>query len=229
MARRFAISRQNGGQTAKEFARKNGIDVYLLDNCEESTKQRASKRKLPGGEISIPCPLPVSSLKKEKVALVESGEITLGVPCSHYTVSHSIIKDGKVNQEEIQVKGRKFPLTDLRKKILKQQEEFMKLWSDNVIKSMDRDELVHTLETAHEPLLGMETLNDLQTMLKHAQHTRHLAFWHDHASILSKGYLLVTVSVLYDPLIHLTNEEYREQEKQLRTSRKLLNNHRFIY
>ena len=35
---------------------------------------------------------------------------------------------------------------------------------------------IHTLETAHEPLLGMETLNELQTTLKHAQRTRHLAF-----------------------------------------------------
>ena len=35
----------------------------------------------------------------------------------------------------------------------------MKLWNDNVIESMDRDELAHILETAHEPLLGTETLS----------------------------------------------------------------------
>ena len=32
----------------------------------------------------------------------------------------------------------------------------MKLWSDNVIESVDRDKFVHTLETAHEPLLGIK-------------------------------------------------------------------------
>ena len=76
---------------------------------------------------------------------MESGEITIGVPCSPYVLSQSIIRDGKVYQEEIQVEGRNVPLTDLRKKILKQQEEYMKLWSDNVTESMDRDELyTHT-------------------------------------------------------------------------------------
>ena len=115
-----------------EYARKNGIDVYSLDNRAESTKQRASKRKLPGSEISVQFPPTVSPLKKQKVllVLVESGEISLGVPCSPYVVSRSIIKEGKVYQEKIQVEGRKIPLTDLRQKTLKQQEEFMKLWGD---------------------------------------------------------------------------------------------------
>ena len=86
----------------------------------------------------------------------------------------------------------------------------MKLWSNDVIVSMDRDELVHTLKMAHEPLLGTETLHELQTTLKCAQRTRHLVFWHDHASILSKGYLLVTVR---DPLVHLTEEEYKQSRE----------------
>ena len=54
---------------------------------------------------------------------------------------------------------RKTPLMDLRKKLLQQQEEFMKLWNDNVIESVDRDELAYILETAHQPLLGTETLS----------------------------------------------------------------------
>jgi hypothetical protein len=66
-------------------------------------------------------------------------------------LSLSTIKDGKVYQEEIQVEGRKIPLADLRQKMLKQQEELMKLWSDDVIESMNRDELIHTLQKAHKP------------------------------------------------------------------------------
>ena len=87
----------------------------------------------------------------------------------------------------------------------------MKLWSDDVIESMNRDKLIHTLEKAHEPLVGTESLPELQTKLKRTQRTRHLAFWHDHASILCKGYLLVTVSVLFDPLVHLSREEYKQR------------------
>ena len=82
VARHFTIPGKNGGQTAKEFACKNGIEAHLLYNRAECAKQRVSKRKLPGREISVPCPPSVSSLRKEKVPLIESGEITSGVPCS---------------------------------------------------------------------------------------------------------------------------------------------------
>ena len=146
MVRRFEIpGKNNDGQIAKEYAHKNGINVYSLDNRAESTTQ-ASKRKLPG-EISVPCPPTVSSLKKQKVLVVESGEISLGVPCSPYMLSRSI-KEGKVYQEKIQVEGRNIPRTDLRQKTLKQQKEFMKLWSDDVTVSMNRDELIHTRKSS---------------------------------------------------------------------------------
>ena len=73
---------------------------------------------------------------------------------------------------------------------------------------MNKEQIIQILQQSYEPLKGDETLTELQTKLKCAQRTRHLLFWHDHATILSKGYLLVTVSTLYDPLVYLTEEEY---------------------
>jgi len=32
--------------------------------------------------------------------------------------------------------------------------------------------------------------------------------WHNHATILGTGYILVTVSTIYDQTVHLTEEEY---------------------
>ena len=100
VARHFAIPGKNGGQTAKEFAHKNVIDVHLLDNHAECAKQRASKRKLHGRAISVPCPPSIRSLTEKKVPLIESGEITSGVPCSPYTLSTSIINFRYMFQEE---------------------------------------------------------------------------------------------------------------------------------
>ena len=40
------------------------------------------------------------------------------------------------------------------------------------------------------------------------QRQRSLVFWHDHATILNHGFLMVTVHTLYDQAVHLTNQEY---------------------
>ncbi len=34
--------------------------------------------------------------------------------------------------------------------------------------------------------------------------------WHDHATILKMGFLMVTVHVMYDPLVFLTDDEYQQ-------------------
>ena len=39
--------------------------------------------------------------------------------------------------------------------------------------------------------------NDCQYLMKHLkklEHTRHLSLWHDHSAVLSRGYILVTLS-----------------------------------
>lgn len=39
---------------------------------------------------------------------------------------------------------------------------------------------------------------------------RSLCMWHDHATILKMGYIMVTVHVMYDPLVFLTDNEYQQ-------------------
>ena len=45
----------------------------------------------------------------------------------------------------------------------------------------------------------------LDENVKHsrAQRTRTLAFWHDHATILGHGYILMTVHVIYDTAVFM--------------------------
>jgi hypothetical protein len=54
---------------------------------------------------------------------------------------------------------------------------------------------------------------------KHHQYMRHapsspisrsLCVWHDHATILKMGFIMVTVHVMYDHQVFLTNEEYQQ-------------------
>ena len=50
---------------------------------------------------------------------------------------------------------------------------------------------------------------DLRQQLKEACRTRHLKVWHDHSSIAAHGYLLVLLSVIYDPAFYYTTNEMK--------------------
>ena len=50
-------------------------------------RQRASKRKLPGGEISVPTNPPVSTIKLQWQEMIQSGELSLGVPCAPFQLT----------------------------------------------------------------------------------------------------------------------------------------------
>lgn len=52
-----------------------------------------------------------------------------------------------------------------------------------------------------DPTVRTEQLREL---LKYLQRKRHLLLWHDHATLAGCGYLLITVSVDYDPAVFLS-------------------------
>ena len=62
-AKEHNVQGRNCGEVVKEFATESGIDTHRLDGRTLLIRQRASKRKLPGGEISVPTNPPVSTIK----------------------------------------------------------------------------------------------------------------------------------------------------------------------
>ena len=73
------------------------------------------KKKLVGGEISTPCLPTVQEVTKEKQHLVESGELSLGEPCTPYTIKKSIATStGEIEIKSIEIYERKVPLFELR-------------------------------------------------------------------------------------------------------------------
>ena len=59
------------------------------------------------------------------------------------------------------------------------------------------------------------TLTDLQSLLASHQRTRTLAVWHDHASILGTGFVLVTVGIIFDPAVFLSDVEYKAKARKV--------------
>ncbi len=123
--------------------------LYCTLGCQQPrqmSKQdscRRQKRKMLGGEISVPCPPTVERIQQEKEKLIRSGEIAAGEPCSPYTLSRWVVKDGQLSQQTIQVFGRKIPLLSLRQKMLKQHENAMCLETDEQIQAKSREEFIH--------------------------------------------------------------------------------------
>ena len=117
------------------------MDVGAMDGRPEEVRVRSQRRRLPGCDISAPCLPSVSKIRAQRDALVKSGEIQLGQPCVPFTLTWWVVKNGEVEQQAIEVSGRKISLLSLREKLLNSHEEFMHLETDNEIQAKSRQML----------------------------------------------------------------------------------------
>ena len=212
MARKMGITLRNGGQVLKEIALKHGIDTSKLEhsNSETTPRIRRSKSKLPGREISMPCLPSQQIITTEKQHLIASGELSIGVPCTPYVLSKSIVNsEGDIEFKTVEINGRKIPLTELRQTLLKKQEIYMRLTTPDEVNKMTREQLLSFMNSVHHKQDSDTPLEKLRTELHIIQQTRTLAIWHDHSTILQTGYILFAVWVVYDSAVFLTEAEYK--------------------
>ena len=87
LARKYNVPQKNGGQILKQLAEHRGIDMSNLDQKKVTLHQRKCKKRLPGGEISTPCLPTKGEIMNEKKRLVESGDLTIGEPCTPYVMT----------------------------------------------------------------------------------------------------------------------------------------------
>ena len=192
MARRYQIPHKNGGQVLKETAQKHGIDVGKLDH-RPNTAPRIRRRKcrLPGGEISGPSLPPKHVIGEEKKQLIASGELSIGEPCAPYKLTKSTVtSEGDIEVKSVEICGRKLPLVELRSNFLKKQESYMHLSTNTDIQNMNREQITGFLASVHQNVPDDATLEHLQSNVATLQHSRTLAIWHDHSTILQTGYIL---------------------------------------
>lgn len=98
----------NAGQTLKEYAKKRGLDVTAMErkSSPPPTRIHRKKKKLPGGEISTPSLPTPAAITAKKQKLIASGKLSIGEPCSPYTITKSIVTaDGEVTTKQIEIVG----------------------------------------------------------------------------------------------------------------------------
>ena len=196
LAKEYGITATNGGNSIKELARKHGFDVVALQGKPDTPRMRCKKSKLADGRTSVPWPPSISALKKQVNALIEDGTLDIGEPCAPSTVHTFKLVDGKLEEVHSEVYGRRFNMRKLREELLRSHENLMKLHSDEEIKKMTKDDLM-SLIPENEIETNM-SLDDMKAKVRHLERTRHLAVWHDHSSVLSNGYMLFTINIVYD-------------------------------
>lgn len=116
-----------------------------------------------------------------------------------------IIKDNKLVIEEFTVEGRKLSLKHWREKTLKKHEQFMKLNEDLYFEDLSKNDIISELKQLNE------YESDMREKLKKLQRTINFIIWHETYTIDNHGHVVMMVNVLYDPAIHLADNEYKEK------------------
>ena len=95
--------------------------------------------------MSVPCTPTVTKLKEQREAVIERGKLHVGIPCTTNSLTRTTVKQNKIVQEVIEVKGRKIPLVHLRQKLLEQQMQFMRCETDAQLNERTHSELLEQL------------------------------------------------------------------------------------
>ena len=190
---------------------KSGIDTSRLECGIPSPRIRACKRTLPGSEISSGSDPTPTTIKEEWSKMVASGELSLGVPCIPFRLVKFSTKNGELIRQEIQVEGRKFPLSEIRKKLLQKNEKYMRFNTDEEIEKMTLPELHSLVAQFQQNITPNMVDEELWSIIKTYQRTRTLVLWHDHGTILGLGSILMTIHIVYDTATFYTQAEYAQK------------------
>ena len=213
LAREYGLNSPNGGQIIKEFLEQSNIP-YI--NQRPSRAKRRCIKKVGGEGVTFPMYPPVKHERQKLLERIEKGEIAIGkevVPSSYqsYTVdshTHNIQENThNIQENTVHISARKISLIDIRKKLLEKHVSLgiVRDSSDEYFENLSPEDIANLSQK-----LGMSHFTgDKIQQLKDMCRTRHIKMWHDHSSIAAHGYLLVLVSVIYDPAFFYTTEKMK--------------------
>ena len=103
-------------------------------------------------------------------------------------------------------------LLDIRKKMLKKQEKYMKLRTYDELFLLTKDNILQELYQINELASDNFSQDNMFVLkkMKHFERTRHLMMWHGGSTLSSHSYLFMMVSIVYDRAVFLANEEYEQ-------------------
>ena len=83
----------------------------------------------------------------------------------------------------------------------------MRLHTDAEVENMSRQGLTSVLNLAQVVYDANTDDNTLREFLRQFERTRTIGIWHDHSTLLGKGYVMITAKVMYDTAVFKTKQE----------------------
>ena len=112
--------------------------------------------------VTSPCQL-MNLMKKLQSVLekkIKNGEYTLGELIVPQKFIKTTLCGNRIENEVVEISGRKIDITYIRKKLLEKNEKFMRKRSDEVFDNMDRESIIENLQKLNEvqsSILNLET------------------------------------------------------------------------
>ena len=133
----------------------------------------------------------------------------MGLPILPQTFERISVKDNKIVTEDIVTEGRKVPLKEIRSKMLKDHQNYMRVYSDQHYIA-EKDQMLEFLKKYNEYYPHFDTLsvNEIHFKLDVLMQTQNLMFWYDSSSISNHSHLMIMVSCMFDPAVYLADDEY---------------------
>lgn len=214
VARDHGVTGGNAGQVVKEYAKEAHVDTSHISTPNRKPTRRPCMKKLPGFNVPIPSNPSISSIEAEIQSMIEPGRFTLGEECTPYKITNYVMVNGKMTPQDTFIKARKVPLSQIRQKLLLKHTKYMRLTPTATVSAMTVTELKERLHGLHYLDLDVMSHDQLCQLLLTSERSRALCMLHDHATILKWGFIMITVHVIYDPLVFYTDREYLNQHPE---------------
>ena len=120
----------------------------------------------------------------------------------------AISSEGDIKEEQFTVCGRKIPLGDIRNKLLKKHQDLglIRASTEQSYEQLQPEQLQKQLMDVGEFVFGM-SVQEMRDRIKQLHRQRHLLLWHDASTLLNHGYMLFTITAIYDPAFYYTPSE----------------------
>ena len=222
IAKEHGITGGNAGQIVKEFAEARQIDLSHINTPKRKPTKRPCKKKLPNFGIAIPSNPPLAKIESEIDSMIKSGRFNLGVECAPHKVTRYVQVNSTLSPQETIIYGRKVPLQQIRQDLLNKHLKYMRLTPTSTVTGMTTAELTDKLKRLDYLTLNGASHDALCQHLIKSERSRFLCMWHDHATILKTGFIMITVHVMYDPMVFYTDEEYLDLPHPVKTDTGIL-------
>ena len=173
---------------------------------------------LPNFGIAIPSNPPLAKIESEIDSMIKSGRFNLGVECAPHKVTRYVQVNSTLSPQETIIYGRKVPLQQIRQDLLNKHLKYMRLTPTSTVTGMTTAELTDKLKRLDYLTLNGASHDALCQHLIKSERSRFLCMWHDHATILKTGFIMITVHVMYDPMVFYTDEEYMQNNPKANVS-----------